>query len=96
MPLFWLDSPRFFMKLHVVDSFFRLLEIHFVYKYRKIRKYKEQSQKQAENKKKQNSTIFENSENFHVGLPGSPRGLPGATRKFLEFSNFLDVFVCFS
>ena len=32
MPLtvFWLDSPRFFMQIHVVDSFFRLLEVRFV------------------------------------------------------------------
>ena len=30
MPLFWLDSPRFFMQIHVVDSFFRLLELRFV------------------------------------------------------------------
>ena len=30
MPLFWLDSPRFFMQIHVVDSFFCLLEIRSV------------------------------------------------------------------
>ena len=30
MPLFWLDSPRFFMQIHVVDSFFGLLEVRFV------------------------------------------------------------------
>ena len=30
MPLFWLDSPRFFMQIHVVDSIFGLLEIRFV------------------------------------------------------------------
>ena len=24
MPLFWLDSPRFFMQIHVVDSIFGL------------------------------------------------------------------------
>ena len=30
MPLFWLDSPRFFMQIHVVDSIIGLLEVRFV------------------------------------------------------------------
>ena len=30
MPLSWLDSPRFFMQIHVVDSIAGLLEVRFV------------------------------------------------------------------
>ena len=30
MSLFWLDLTRFFMQIHVVDSFFGFVEVRFV------------------------------------------------------------------
>ena len=35
------------------------------------------------------------NEKFPVGLPGYPRGLPGATGKILDFSKILDFFFNF-
>ena len=84
MPLFWLDLPRFFMQIHVVDFFVCLLEVIFVIVF---------IQENSENKSK----LFEKSkkiESFPVDLPGYPRGLPGATGKYSISFGFFEK-MCF-
>ena len=59
-----------------------------------IGKYRKHKGKIRENNKI--LKIFEKSKKIPVGLPGYPRGLPGATGFFFDFSIVFLFFLCFS